>query len=578
MSKKGGFRARLLVLFIILAVVASLFTACTEKQANINNSTASNPSGPSNNEKKGEDQQLGNQQSNESELLSLEETGEAYKRDANGYPQLNGITLTIWMPFQDYFVDVADSYADMYVMKEFMDMLDVKLEFIHPPIGQEKDHFSIMIASDELPDMIFNDAVDSYYPGGVTKAYDDGLLYDYTKLINEKNTPLFIKKVLNDEYLSKGAYDDYGRVIRLGAQVSGSEESCTTMFGIMAREDMLRAAGKENPVTIDDWYALLKALKGNGVQYPLLFDKANYWQTRNAFSNAYGVSATTYYIKEDGTVGYGPYEDVFFDYLTTLHKWYSEGLINPDFMNQDTAEIWSMIADDKGAITPNHLFTYTQYYYTPVESKYPSKKMIALDFPVLKEGDKLRMMVTNRTLSLRKYITADTKYPLACVLLLDALYDDNIEFMMSNGIEGLGYTINEDGYPVVTIISPDLDKEHLLGSRLAAWETESDSDLEYILTQKYCYGVQPDCIRTMIKHSYEGIWPGFGVTFTIEESEKIAELQTDITTYKDEMVLKFITGNEPLANFKAYQEKLKVLGIEELLSIYQDAYNRYLAR
>ena len=34
--------------------------------------------------------------------------------------------------------------------------------------------------------------------------------------------------------------------------------------------------------------------------------------------------------------------------------------------------------------------------------------------------------------------------------LLDSLYIDDIEFMMSNGIEGKGYNLNEMGYPVIT--------------------------------------------------------------------------------------------------------------------------------
>ncbi|HHV59568.1 MAG TPA: hypothetical protein GXX49_04640 [Clostridiaceae bacterium] len=53
---------------------------------------------------------------------------------------------------------------------------------------------------------------------------------------------------------------------------------------------------------------------------------------------------------------------------------------------------------------------------------------------------------------------------------------------------------------------------------------------------------------------------------------------TQVNTYSDEMVLRFIMGAEPLANFDAYVAQLKAYGIEEAIQITQNAYNRYIGQ
>lgn len=513
--------------------------------------------------------------------IKNEESGEEYYRDENGIPQLNGTTLKIWIPMREYFNDKLDTFAQLDIMKELMEKMDVKLEFIHPAIGQEKEHFSLMVAGNELPDLIFSSGIFYYYPGDIVKAYDDGLLYDYTEMITEEITPNFIEKVVKDPYFSKAVYDDSGRIVRLGSGMSGSEESCAAMFGFMMRGDLLEATGLEKPVTIDDWYNVLTAMKKNGVQYPLVLDfkeGAEYWVTRNAFSAAYGLSAATFSLDENGKVEFGPYADAYKDYLATMNKWYAEGLINPDFMNQDVQQTWSMIADGKGAATASHLWQYASNYYTPVELEDPTKAMVAIDMPVLKKGDKINHMFTNRTLINHKYITADTKTPLACALFLDALYIDDIEYLVSYGIEGLGYTLDEYGYPSMTTLTADLEDKYFFGWSVYDFETATDDDLDYILKSKYCYGAQPDCIELMVQHSYSGIYP-MDATLTSQESDMVAKTIADIKTYSREMMLKFITGNESLDNFDEYQQRLESeMNIEEVIAAHQAAYDRYVAR
>jgi putative aldouronate transport system substrate-binding protein len=69
-----------------------------------------------------------------------------------------------------------------------------------------------------------------------------------------------------------------------------------------------------------------------------------------------------------------------------------------------------------------------------------------------------------------------------------------------------------------------------------------------------------------------------GVTLTPDESSRAAELQNTISTYSNEMAIKFITGQEPFNNFDTFVARINQMGLPELLSINQTGYDRYLAR
>ena len=66
--------------------------------------------------------------------------------------------------------------------------------------------------------------------------------------------------------------------------------------------------------------------------------------------------------------------------------------------------------------------------------------------------------------------------------------------------------------------------------------------------------------------------------FTEEENSRLTEILTDFDTYANEMVYNFIMGQEPLDNFDQYIEGCKSMGIEEAISIYQAAYDRYMSK
>ena len=68
--------------------------------------------------------------------------------------------------------------------------------------------------------------------------------------------------------------------------------------------------------------------------------------------------------------------------------------------------------------------------------------------------------------------------------------------------------------------------------------------------------------------------------FTTEESEELASLETDIDTYKDETITKFLTGVSDLNDdtWADFQNGLKAMGIERCLEIRNAAVQRAYER
>ena len=67
------------------------------------------------------------------------------------------------------------------------------------------------------------------------------------------------------------------------------------------------------------------------------------------------------------------------------------------------------------------------------------------------------------------------------------------------------------------------------------------------------------------------------ITLSTDAQKAVADIE-NMGTYISEMQYKFITGIEPLTNYDSYMEQLQKMGIEELIKLYQDAYDSFMKR
>jgi putative aldouronate transport system substrate-binding protein len=66
------------------------------------------------------------------------------------------------------------------------------------------------------------------------------------------------------------------------------------------------------------------------------------------------------------------------------------------------------------------------------------------------------------------------------------------------------------------------------------------------------------------------------LVFTEQELEVLTPLKTDIDTFRNEWIDKFITGIEPMDKYDGFVDQLKAIGLDKYLEIYNAALKRYL--
>lgn len=90
-----------------------------------------------------------------------------------------------------------------------MKRLGIKIEFVHPAIGQEQESFNLLFLGDELPDII---AYADHYTGGEFQGMRDGVFQDITDLVPEYAPDYYKYLTENDEFYREST-DNEGKIV-----------------------------------------------------------------------------------------------------------------------------------------------------------------------------------------------------------------------------------------------------------------------------------------------------------------------------------------------------------------------------
>lgn len=168
----------------------------------------------------------------------------------------------------------------------------------------------------------------------------------------------------------------------------------------------------------------------------------------------------------------------------------------------------------------------------------------------------------------------------AAAKVLDYGYGEDGIMLFNFGIEGESYVM-KDGYPTYTEKVTN-DKDGRSFATMLSYYSTPGGMWPGIRDKRY---MEQYARLPQQKESIE-IWSDTDakkhmlpqVTLTAEEADEIGTLETDIKTYVDSMTMAFITGVEPLSNFDEFISKVKSMGSDKYIKVYQNAYDRYLKR
>ena len=497
-----------------------------------------------------------------SESSAAPETGGAPAGFATDAP----IKLTFYAPNQA--TAVAKDYNEVAFLIEMEKRSGIHIEWIHP-VDDNQEQFNLMIASGEYPDIMYA-PWKTFYPGGSLQAAADGIIYPLDDLIAQHATNL---KALYSAFpdVKPYMYESDGHTYGFPQSFPSTGRGLTSV-GPQINKTYLDALGLEIPETIDEVEAVLAAFltgdpDGNGVNDTIPILSAEFFAEDGYLMFlfcAYGVKPNFYQI--NGTAKYGPYEDGFKSALDILHKWYQNEWLD----NECVTDNWDTMPAKHTGGNVGMAYYWGNYEQTTGCDWEP------MQYPVLTKGTKPQMCRAMPPLGNNMYsISSTNKYPAESVKWMDYLYGDEGSMLASWGIEGESYVItggqprftdlvweNPDGLSFSDVINKYTSLLHGFPFR-SQFAAMSESRGEKGSRAYDIWNSIDD--RTVICPSQ----------LTIEEQSDFDTMNSNVNTYRIEMITKFMMGTEPLSNYDNFVKTLKDFGSDKLLEYWQTSCDRF---
>lgn len=493
------------------------------------------------------------------------------------YP-MSGKELTYWCELN---TNVSANYTNMGDTpfgQGLMERTGVTITYLHPPTGQLNEQFNLILADGDLPDIM--EYTWQSYPGGPQKAIEDGNILALNDIIDQycPNLKAYLEAHPDVDRQCKTDEGNY----YMFPFVRG-DDSLRVSTGLMIRQDWLNDLGLEMPTTIDEWHDVLTAFKTEkGATAPFAFEYTTPSLRNNwPFMSAYNTTAE-FYVGDDGKIHYGPAEENYKEFLTTMNQWYKEGLLDPDMPTAQLDQVSAKMTSGASGASLGWIGSRMGVWTTAAKETDPNYDLEAAPVPTLNKGETAKMgpmdnvVVNNGGAA----ITTRCKDIEAAARLLDWAYSDEGHMYYNFGTEGESYTM-ENGEPVYTDLilnNPDglPIAQAMSGYIRGNYNGPFVQDVRYA-QQYYTMDCQKKAQATWtVPEASEHVLPP--ITPSSGESEEFSAIMNEINTYRDEMTLKFILGTESLDNFDKFVDTMNQMNLKRAIEIENSALDRYNAR
>ena len=513
---------------------------------------------------------------------------DAMKEEYISYPLEGDNTITMWYYTPPY-IQFVDSNFKFNAIDDMEAATGVNLDFIEVGTASASEQFNLMVAGGDMTDLI---PAREYYTGGLTKAYEEDIIVDINEYV-EENMPNYL-----------GVLDCLEEQTRADTLTDGMMLAFSTINdgtysgdGLITRGDWLEEQGIEfdsNLISLDDFTELLRTFhKEYNTPYTYYMTDGTL-PVNAAFdtaipalvSDGFMTFVTSSIFREGDVCKSGWTTDGYREYLEWLIGLMDEGVIYKDFLSlsndrgdintaqgQGECAIWTANADKMEEILwytddPNF-----KVAAVPNITKDPSAPY------VWKQEQSL--VSTQGGFS----ISASCENP-ELVCQWENFFWTYDGYLMANyGCEGEalkmdGETPMFDWETPVTVTgqnapNAEMALELFTAKRFVSFYADNDRLLP-TFPESALAAVELWTLDATDERYYPTTVEG---NFTVEQNEAIAEYESDFITYAQEQALKFLDGSLELndENWDKYVTTCEDMGVNEIIAVYQDAYDAYLA-
>ncbi len=508
------------------------------------------------------------------------------------------ITLTVMFPSQTAIPDIAENSFT----KEYEELTGIHIEWQEVPSDSLADRVNISLSSGDMPDIYLSCGVSlsqqqAYGPQGAFVPLND-YIEQYGEVFQkiEENVPGVA------DTLTMGDGNIYALpYIEKCVHCEGSSK-------LWVNQKWLDALNMEPPTTVDEFEDMLRRFKeedpnGNGEadEIPLLTYEGG-WHS-NAMSGwltnpfVYTSPDNNYVYLDGDEIKLSYMQDGWKEAMIWLNKLYEEGLyydqslvINYDQARQLCAADGT--TEDVGCFTGG----------TPdlpgadVSQWGPYVALAPIEGP---NGRVATWMPYSQITPTAFVITSACENPAAAFRWGVEQYNKDINYRKTFGVEGENWkyvTPGEDDVPADAAdfntgdpaeIAPFIDGVGWGDEQDYCWrglglrcDTGDYKDLRYAQVQSGDYDTNMEHrLSVDTQEQMEPYYPDMEIcvptlVYTEEQSATLANTESVVISYVEEMAAAFITGtSDPEADWDAYLNELSVKGVDQLLEIYQAGYD-----
>ena len=499
----------------------------------------------------------------------------------NGYP-MNARDQTIsWFIGEGYQVNNAYASAnDSPFHSGLQDMLGVNIDWrVLLPGDNQAQAINLIFASGDLPDVMFGGGL----MANAERYIDEGTFIDLTPHLREWS-PAYWDWIHTETAYDRAMKTDSGKYYGYGffREDGGWND---TYLGPVVNKAWLDAFNLPLPTNISDWDRTLRAIR-NRYNVPLSFAWSRVTGYGTAISGAFGAFSFAdfkLYVDNNNRIQLANIQPEYRNQLVKWAEWWRDGLIDQDVMSINDTMARSNALNLRMGMSITSMGQLSNWVMDS-QAAGNGANWIGLQYPRGDDGT-LSMVpggygIGSVVASITTNVKDDAKLQLI-MRALDYAYTPEGNLYWNYGKQGVSwdYVNGQPAYLPLVTNDPNGLNDAIDKYGGSTWSGNCIQATLLLYLKNTQQAIDANDLWFYPNQAVSARWtiPN-GLTRTPAEATRAAELQTAISTFVNESAVQFITGQRNFNTWDAYVAEVNRMGLQELLTIQQGAYNRYLAR
>lgn len=477
------------------------------------------------------------------------------------------VELTFFAPLHS--LHTKEGYNAMKLFKIMEEKTNIHINWVYGSVSSYDEIRASQWGSKNRPDAFFlwNSTEE------VVKYGQNGTIYELTDYIKEYAPNYQAILDSNPEYKKAATFDG-----KMYSTLSINDVPRDQTFKQFINQRWLDTLDLEMPTNTEELYNVLKAFKtldpnGNGINDEIPLSSASLNQTRNFLMSAFGYVSTGMEFVNDEAV-FVPTTNNYRAYLEYTNRLFKEKLLDNNTFTMDERALAA-----KGSLVG--CFDGAAAYLIAGETNDSDYSAIS---PITSNINSNKMWLGFNSVSPSAIIIPKTSpYVKEIVRWIDFLYSEEGIMLQAFGEEGVDFTWKDSEKTSFTFNVPKgMNIEEFRGTLTPSvgLGVVTYFSKDFVLKEDNEYTSRINKVVEDAKYMDYLKVPVPDLLFTKEEQNRLAIIETDLEIYMSVFEQKMVSGKEVLndASWSAHLANLKKLKVEELVSIYNAAYQRYLQK